>query len=96
MSTHMENTTEQAMSEAKHTLERTKAECDLASTQDSINGLSMHLRVLVRRFAALERLPEGRGQLLPEQRVEYDIIGATLSRLPREIAAIAKATGSAQ
>lgn len=80
---------------AQHTPGRAKAERELAATQDSINGLSMHLRVLVRRFVELDRMPGGRDALLPEQRIEYDLIGARLTDIPRDVAVIAKAQGSA-
>lgn len=56
-----------------------EAQRRLEATQDGADGLRSHMRVLARRFYELQSMPGGRASLLPEQVVEYDVIGAAFA-----------------
>lgn len=69
---------------AQHTPSR--ADCNLSASLDSINSVRSHMRALQQRFRVIENSPGGRAQLLPQERIEYDSIGALLSDLRAAVA----------
>lgn len=64
----------------------TKADCNLSESLDSINAVKSHMRALQQRFRVIESAPCGRAQLLPQERVEYDSIGALFCDLRNSLA----------
>ena len=55
---------------------RSKSECALESSLDSINSVRSHMRALQQRLREIENRPGDRSWLLPAERIEYDSIRA--------------------